>query len=871
MEPAPAISPSLEDIPSLSLRGRLLESQNEALQLIISGAPLADIFARLVTAVDHEGEGDSVSSILLVDASSQCLCQGVAPGLPATYNAAINGVPIDPELGTCSAAVARREVVITPDFEAAPGWQKLKHLPLALGLRAAWSMPIVGSSGRVLGTFGTYFRTCRRPTEREMSVVALLTKTAAMAIEQRSTETRLHAAESRTSQQMRLYETVLSNTPDLVYVFDRNHRFTYANDALLAMWGRTAEEAIGKNCLELGYEPWHAEMHSREIETVIATKRPIRGEVAFNGTNGRRFYDYIFAPVLGSDGDVTSIAGTTRDVTEKRQLAADAAFLGDLAQRLAPLSDEGEIIRLAVRAVGQHFRVHRCYFVECKESANVLKVGENWVRDDAPSLAGTYTMRDFGDETWWRQYASGNFAVEDTVTHPLTAGNAANYLGVGVRAYAVQPVRRVGEWTVVLGVTENQPRLWTRDELQLLEHAAARVWPLVERARSEAALRAARDEALAASRAKDDFIATLSHELRTPLNPVLLLATEEARNASLPADTRADFEMIARNVSLEARLIDDLLDLTRITHDKLALDFKEHDVHRLLEEAIGTVRTELAGKPITLTTRFGAPSARVRGDEVRLQQIFWNVLKNAVKFTAVGSITVTTTTSPTRPDHLIIEVTDTGIGLSTEEQATIFQPFVQGSHRQVNSTTYGGLGLGLAICRKIAEAHQGTIAARSPGRNQGTTLVVELPLASAAAPLPIPLPAQIDTPARPVLPTRPRVLLVEDHEPSRIALARLLTTRKAEVTTAGSAEDALKKAATQTFDLVISDIGLPGESGYEMMRTLRTKYGLPGVAISGYGTDADIQRSKEAGFFLHLTKPVKAQLFDQALAAAVRL
>lgn len=848
----------------------MLESQNEVLQLIISSAPLSQIFNRLIATVEQEAGGTAVASILLLDPATQLLKHGAAPSLPDSYNYAINGLAIDAEGGTCAAAAARNETVITLDFETAPGWQTLKHLPLALGLRADWSMPIRSSGGAVIGTFGTYFRTCRAPTESEIAIMTLLAKTAALAIKRHLAEERVRAAIRETRQQQRLYETVLSNTPDLVYVYNLQHRFTYANRALLAVWGKTAEQAIGKNCLELGYEPWHAEMHDREIDEVIATRRSIRGEVAFNGTNGHRFYDYIFAPVFGADGEVEAIAGTTRDVTDRHKAVNVVSFLGDLAQRLTAISDEKEIIRQTVSAVGRHLEVHRCYFIECNERANLLDVSENWVRDDAPSLAGKFSLYDFGGPDWWREYSKGNFAVDDTELHPLTAKKAANYASRGMRSYAVQTVRRSGDWTVVMAVTENHPRNWTGDELRLLENVAARMWPLVERARSEAALRVARDQALAASRAKDDFIAALSHELRTPLNPVLLLASEEARNPNLAPQTRADFETIARNVTLEARLIDDLLDLTRIMHDKLALDMKPRDLHVVLREVVGTLQPELNEKKLTLGTHYGAATATVVGDEVRLRQIFWNLLRNAVKFTAGGKITITTSLSATKSHVLTIEVSDTGIGLTGDELAHVFKPFVQGAHSEKGGSTYGGLGLGLAISRRIVELHAGTITARSPGRNLGAHFIVELPLAPAESARPAPAPETPTLAETPAPRTRQRVLLVEDHEPSRIALARLLTKRQIEVVQASSAEEALEKAASHTFNLVISDIGLPGETGYQLMSTLRAKYDVPGIALSGYGTQEDILRSKEAGFSVHLTKPVQIQQLNRALAECAR-
>jgi PAS domain S-box-containing protein len=376
-------------------------------------------------------------------------------------------------------------------------------------------------------------------------------------------------------------------------------------------------------------------------------------------------------------------------------------------------------------------------------------------------------------------------------------------------------------------------------------------------------------EALAASQAKDDFIATLSHELRTPLNPVLLLATESAADPALPAAVRSDFQTIADNISLEARLIDDLLDVSRITHHKLQLDLRTQDVHPLLRQAMTSVEAEFRSKRLQLVARLEAEPSTVSGDSVRLQQVFWNLLQNAVKFTpAGGTITVRTSVPPGQSASLRIEIADTGIGLTAGELAAVFKPFAQGDHMHERNARYGGLGLGLALARRIAELHSGRLSAASPGRDQGAVFTVELPLAQ---PDPPDKPLTADVPpvaasGRSAAAAGLRVLLVEDHESSRLAVAHLLTNRKIAVVLASSAAEALEVARIKPVDLVISDIGLPESDGYELMRKLRTAYGYTGIALSGYGTQNDIDRSRNAGFMLHLTKPVQAKALDMAIA-----
>jgi len=246
-------------------------------------------------------------------------------------------------------------------------------------------------------------------------------------------------------------------------------------------------------------------------------------------------------------------------------------------------------------------------------------------------------------------------------------------------------------------------------------------------------LKRAHDEAQMASRAKDAFLAALSHELRTPLSPVLLIASEYAGDNRLPDEVRQCFQTILKNIELEARLIDDLLDLTRVTSGKLVLRREDVDLHRVLKDALDTVRAEIQKKQIQLELNLSAPNCTIHGDAVRLQQVFWNILKNAAKFTPkYGTISVESSIIRKQNMDLVVRITDSGIGMTREESARVFQAFVQGDHANGNGThRFGGLGLGLAISKNLVHLHSGTITAESPGRNQGATFTVTLPLVGA--------------------------------------------------------------------------------------------------------------------------------------------
>jgi CheY-like chemotaxis protein len=342
--------------------------------------------------------------------------------------------------------------------------------------------------------------------------------------------------------------------------------------------------------------------------------------------------------------------------------------------------------------------------------------------------------------------------------------------------------------------------------------------------------------------------------LRTPLTPVLLCATALEQEPGIEPELRRQFGMMRRNVELEARLIDDLLDLTKIAHGKLRLVKSELvDVHSLLLHTKQIVGNEAPEKAIHLEFDLIASEHHVGGDAARLHQVFWNLIKNAIKFTPAGG-RVTVRTGNPAPGQIAITVDDTGIGIDAPTLPIIFRAFEQGEARELQPL--GGLGLGLSISKAIVELHGGTINAESAGLGFGATFTIEL-----ATVLPFPT-AQIAEP-KPHSRTKPhhfRLLVVEDHEPTRAVLARLLRRNGHDVLTACTMKGGLLLASTHSFDLIISDLGLPDGSGVDLMRQLAKTHGLRGIALSGYGMPEDRLKTQQAGFLAHLVKPIN---FDQ--------
>jgi PAS domain S-box-containing protein len=381
---------------------------------------------------------------------------------------------------------------------------------------------------------------------------------------------------------------------------------------------------------------------------------------------------------------------------------------------------------------------------------------------------------------------------------------------------------------------------------------------VVERRRVEAELRQAKEAAEAAGQVKDRFLAVLSHELRTPLTPVLAVVSALLDDSAIPEAFRPAMEMIRRNVALEARLIDDLLDVMRDGRGMLRIEPEPVDAHELIRTAVEVCRPAADSAGARIVVDLGARDRFVDADPTRLQQVVWNLLQNAVKSAGEGgAIVVRTADGP--GGRLVVAVEDDGGGIEPDVLPRIFEPFEQGSEPARRKA--GGLGLGLAISRSIVERHGGTLTAASDGPDRGATFTFELPGARAE---PVGKGEPRTAPTVPVVvePAVAHVLLVEDNKDVLRYLRIVLEMKGHRVIPAASLGEA-REASTAPFDLLVSDIELPDGSGLELMRELRGR--VPGIAISGFGAADDVQISLAAGFARHLTKPVEAQQLESTI------
>jgi CheY-like chemotaxis protein len=359
---------------------------------------------------------------------------------------------------------------------------------------------------------------------------------------------------------------------------------------------------------------------------------------------------------------------------------------------------------------------------------------------------------------------------------------------------------------------------------------------------------------------KERFLNVLSHELRTPLTPVLAAAELLGSPFKLSdTEVKKNAELIRRNILLEVRLLDDLLDLARVSRGGMLLDLQEVDVHRSILEAVQSCEPAASKRDVAFDIKLEAREHVVRADPSRLLQAIINLLSNAAKFSNVGGH-VTLRTVCEAPQTISIIVSDSGLGIALQRLREVFEPFRPRGTQLVPESN--GLGLSLAITKGLAEAHGGTLSAHSDGIGKGASFTLELPTIQPASPpsaTEAPAPEAAGEPARSCT-----ILLVDDHDDTRHALQSLLQRRGYRVLAASGSKEARQIAATQPFDLLLSDISMPDGSGLELVRGMKSS-GVKAIAISGFGTDEDLRKSRDAGFDEHIIKPISFEALETVI------
>ena len=798
------------------------------LAIAVRGAPYAVTLQSMLDEARRMIGEQAWAAIYLADDACAQLRLAAASGLPPDFAAALALVPVGPREAACGRAVHSGQIIIVDDVLAEPLLEPYRPLAASHGVRACWSFPLHSPGGRVLGTLAFYHPAPSAPSAALRGEIAYFADLVALLTERHLREQENEARHEHAQRALavlvadaererRLYEAVLSNTPDLAYVFDLDHRFTYANAVLLQMWGMTREQALGKNCLELGYPDWHAEMHGREIEQVRATKAPIRGEVPFNGAFGRRIYEYIFVPILGPDGEVEAVAGTTRDVTDRKRFEEE---LRDSEQHFRTLTNAmPQMVWTALPDGAIDYHNEQFYdFVGLQPGQ---AEGTTWAEvmlhpDD----------QDSAHAAWMHAVAQGE-PYERTFRLRHRSGEYRWILARGL------PLRSdAGEIVKWLGTdTDIHEKKLAEEALQEANHR------------------------------KDEFLAMLAHELRNPLAPISAAAQVLRIAPGQPDKVRQYSEVITRQVNHMTTLVNDLLDVSRVTRGMVQLEMAEVDIKAVVTQAAEQVHPLIEAGGHALTVQLGAAPVLVRGDRARLIQVTANLLANAAKYTPAGG-RIVLSVEPA-DGKVRIAVRDNGSGIEAQLLPQVFELFVQG--RRTPDRAQGGLGLGLALVKNIVGMHGGQVAAHSEGPGRGSTFTVELPLV-ARADRPGPGPAAQAMPAAsPVsgaAARKPlRIMLVDDNVDAAQTLAALLEGAGHFVRTIHDPRQVPAAAAQEVPDVFILDIGMPDIDGHALARRLREQPALREaayVALTGYGQASDRASSRAAGFDHHLVKPVDA-------------
>jgi signal transduction histidine kinase/CheY-like chemotaxis protein len=644
-------------------------------------------------------------------------------------------------------------------------------------------------------------------------------------------------------------------------------RFTqFYNDAYVPILGEKDADALGNDARVTWSEIWPTigPMWQKVLGGEGIGFERFKLTIERFGYPEDCYFSFSYSPVRADDGTpngvLVTFAETTREVlAEQRQ-----AFQLALSDALRGLNDPLAITAQAASMLGEYVDADRVGYGEIDAVSDSVSVRRDWtaVGGAMQSLAGeTRPLDSFGPNIIAVLRAGQTLRLDDIEADPRSAPYAAGYASIGTTSLLVVPLVKGGRLVAILYLHCAKPRRWSDADAFVAEEVAQRTWDAIERANAENALR------LANSR-KDEFLAMLAHELRNPLAPVGAAAqllelghVEGARALDLG-------KIISRQVGHMTTLLNDLLDVSRVTRGMIELDLHAVDLHSVVETANEQVRPLVEQRRHVLSYAAPAEPMLVQGDFVRLVQVLANVINNAAKYTPEGGRIAVVLTG--QPERVGISVMDNGNGIAPELLPDVFDSFIQG--RRTLGRTQGGLGLGLALVRSLVQLHGGWVNAHSAGERQGTTITIELPRWHGD-------PA-IDSEARaggsrasgtsaPL-----NILLVDDNVDGAAMLARLLGQIGHVVTVAHDGRSALSSATTVTPQVVLLDIGLPDIDGYELVARLKKQPGCAGalyIAVTGYGEGEARQRAFDAGFWRHLTKPACLETLARCLDEAAGL
>lgn len=560
-----------------------------------------------------------------------------------------------------------------------------------------------------------------------------------------------------------------------------------------------------------------------------------------------------------SDGQ-QHLVGVCMDVTRKKRAEERLELLDAINEGIRAAVDPEAIMSATTNLLGRHLCATRCAYADLEEGNDTFTIRHDWRTEGAASTVGIYSLELFGEHATTNLRSGRTLVIYDVDKELAPTEGAAMFQAIGIKAIITCPLVKDGRLVAMMAVHQSTPRDWSSDDVNLVEEIAERSWAHIERVRAAAALREA-------DRRKTEFLATLAHELRNPLAPIRNGLQIIGRKVDDPATIAQVRDMMERQLTQMVHLVDDLLDIARITHGQIELKKEKVALKDVVASAVESNLPLIEASRHVLTIDIPDAFPLLDLDPTRIAQVLSNFLNNAVKYTPSGGQIALSAKQDS--DEVVITVTDTGIGIPAESLSSVFEMFSR--VEQNVSRAQGGLGIGLSLVRKLVELHGGTVTVDSAGTGLGSSFTVRLPLSlsSPEAVSAVPSPSEPSEEATTLF----KILVVDDNTDAAETTSALLDMLGHETEVANDGNEALQKAQAFLPDVIFLDIGLPGMDGYEVARRLRCMPELAHVklvALTGWGGEDDLVQSKNAGFDQHLTKPVKLSTFEHLLSELAR-
>ncbi|HEX8142995.1 MAG TPA: ATP-binding protein [Pyrinomonadaceae bacterium] len=692
---------------------------------------------------------------------------------------------------------------------------------------------------------------------------------------------------------IRFQAHLLDTVEQAVIATDLQGIIIYWNRFAEKLYGWPASEAVGRNIIDITPSAG-AQNQAAEIMSSLRAGKSWSGELQVRRRDGRTFTALITDTPIYDNEKIVGVVGVSADLTE-RERAAEALRaaekraiteyesllerLNPLAQALGTARDLSTIYRALLDFTRASMPCIGIFIALYDAKRNVRTAAYAWGDGEEVDVSSLPPMPVTSDGPNSRAVRTGEIIITDDYL-AATRGHPSVKVGVDngrlPQSSMAAPMAVMGRIVGTIEVQSYELAAYKKEHVAAMRMAANLAAVAIENVRLFELESSARSSAESSNRLKDEFLATLSHELRTPLTAVLGWLSL-LRSGKLDETMRAQaLETIERNANVQAQLIEDILDVSRIITGKLGLEVRPFDLKGVIDAAIAAIHPAAEAKQIRIEKKIEANASVIWGDANRLQQVIWNLLSNAVKFTPKeGRITIGLKRANS---HTQISVSDTGQGISAE-----FLPFVFDRFRQADSTStraHSGLGLGLAIVRHLVEMHGGSVRAESEGEGRGATFTLDLPVRALRQEEDLEVvayqsreeAAHSDAQLQGI-----RVLVVDNDEDARDLLRKVLEQCGARVTTASSAVEAMSVLEELKPDVMVSDIGMPGEDGYDLIRRVRALEreredgaSLPAVALTAYVGEEDRSRALSAGYQEHLAKPAELAKLTKLIASLTR-